>query len=100
MKIHYKINPIEVDGDLINGLSIENNIFWENGTNRANVLGTPLSYVNKNNKVTSLDYINPGINFRLGTPSSVQNEGLNVGLTSDYDGNSIVCLPDIGAFVY
>ena len=38
--------------------------------------------------------------FHLREGSAAINAGINVGLTKDYDGNSIVGLPDIGAFEY
>jgi LysM repeat protein len=38
--------------------------------------------------------------FHLQSTSLAINAGTNVGLTSDYEGNSIVGLPDIGAYEY
>jgi len=45
-------------------------------------------------------FIAAGSNFRLQEGSSAINAGTNVSLTSDYDGNPIIGIPDIGAFEY
>ena len=78
-------------------ISIENNIFYNNGNSNApiysgsatvqnNIVGNPLF-------VSSSD-------FHLQSSSPAINKGLNVGLTSDYAGNSISGTPDIGAYEY
>ena len=46
------------------------------------------------------DFIEPGVNFKIQSGSPAINIGVDVGLTSDYLGNPIVGLPDIGAYEY
>ncbi|MDA3849666.1 MAG: hypothetical protein PF447_00165, partial [Spirochaetaceae bacterium] len=94
----FEINPIEIDGSLINGFSIENNIFCQNGTNSPNVLGSPVNYVCQNNQDIILDYTIPWVDFTVKTATHIQNEGLDVGLNTDFAGNPIVGLSDIGAY--
>lgn len=92
--------PIEIDGNNKNSLSIENNIFYGNGTNEAHVTGSPSNYINQNNIIHDPELENPGINWMPKSTSVCRNNGKNVGLVSDFKGNQIIGLPDIGAFEY
>jgi hypothetical protein len=42
----------------------------------------------------------PDVDFRLQAKSPAINAGINIGLTSDFEGNPIIGLPDIGAYEY
>jgi hypothetical protein len=42
--------------------------------------------------------INKSSDWKLSASSPVINKGANVGLTSDFSGNPLVGLPDMGAF--
>lgn len=44
--------------------------------------------------------VKSNVDFRLQSSSPAINKGVNVGLTSDFLGNSLVGLPDIGAYEY
>lgn len=92
--------PIEFDGTNTDGLSIENNIFYGNGTNSANVTGSPLNYVNQNNLTSNPSYVAVGTDFHLAEGSPAIDAGIGVGLTVDFDGNLIGAIPDIGAYEY
>ena len=60
---------------------------------------TITNYVRQNNIIDDPLFISPS-NFRLQVSSPAINAGTDVSLTSDYDGNPIVGIPDIGAFEY
>jgi len=117
---------IIVWGDLANTL-IANNIFYSQKGSGIQVYQGPFSYTNveiKNNVAflgdgtvvdgtasgvsesnnfnkTDPKMINPRVfNFKLQSSSPVINAGFKVGLTTDYSGNKIVGLPDIGALEY
>jgi hypothetical protein len=86
----------------VNGLSIGNNIFYNNG-NSNNPVYTGSATVQNN-----YPGVNPSFmsltNFHLQPSSPAIDKGINVGLTSDYGGNSVPYpvggAPDIGAYEY
>jgi len=98
--------PIYASGDkgqTINGLIIQNNIMYGNAHSNTPLFNTitPTNYIYKNNLegVNPL-FVSPGVDFHLQSTSPAIDAGIDVGLITDYDGNPIVGLPDIGAFEY
>jgi hypothetical protein len=83
---------------IIENVYVQNNIFYGNTNYNQPYFGETVSnYVSANNI-----YSNPQLttDFHLQSTSPAINKGMDVGLTTDYDGNPIVGLPDIGAFEY
>jgi hypothetical protein len=79
-------------------LSIENNIFYNNGNNNPEYSSLASSHATEqNNNIVNPQFVSSS-NFNLQSTSPAINSGMNVGLTSDYAGNLIVGLPDIGAY--
>ena len=89
-------------GISINYLSITNNIIYNNGNNNRPLYSsiTPANYVYQNNQEGTNPVFASSTDFHLQSNSPAINAGVNVGLTSDYSGNSIIGLPDIGAYEY
>jgi uncharacterized repeat protein (TIGR02059 family) len=84
------------------GISIENNIFYNNGNSNAvkSVTTGWTSYVNQNNKLGVNPLFLSSGNFNLQSTSPAINAGLDVGLSSDYAGNAVQLPVDIGAYEY
>ena len=96
--------PIAVyDTTVVTSLTNTHNIVYNNGNSN------DIHYYNGQSSVTSYivsdtlkrdpRFISTS-NFRLQGSSPAINAGTDVSLTSDYDGNPIVGIPDIGAFEY
>jgi hypothetical protein len=86
----------------INGLYVDNNLLYDNANNNnPKFSGNTINNYEFLNDIRGANPLfvdeNAG-NFHLQSGSPAINAGINVGLTSDYEGNSIVGLPDIGAF--
>ncbi len=98
----------------IYGNTFENNIIYESGVTNTVFYGSQgaMSVSIFNNSDANGDVVSGNIspnplfvdpangNFHLQAGSPAINAGLNVGLTSDREGNAIVGLPDIGAYEY
>jgi hypothetical protein len=91
-------------GETLKNVVITNNIFYNNGNNNQPLFSgiTASPYVYQNNQ----EGVNPSFvsstNFHLNPGSPAIDKGINVGSTSDYDGNSVPygSAPDIGAYEY
>ena len=95
---HYAVYANGRGGTTISSLSMENNIFYGNGQNTAVYAeGMSPQGTTQNNYIVNPLFVS-STNFNLQSGSPAINAGKNVGLTSDYAGNPIVGLPDIGAF--
>jgi len=85
----------------VSGLSIEKNIFYGNGNSNAPAYSG--SGTVQNNIISNPLFVS-STNFHLQSNSPAINAGINAGLTSDYDGNSVPYpaggAPDIGAYEY
>jgi uncharacterized repeat protein (TIGR02059 family) len=84
---------------VMDNLSIQNNIFSNNGRSNAPVLNTtPTNYSNSGNLTSDPLFISTS-DFHLQTSSPAIGKGLAVsGLSVDYEGKSIKTPPSIGAF--
>jgi hypothetical protein len=100
----FNYGPTYVNGGIgvsIDYLSIENNIFYNNGNN--NLPGysgiTPTHNTTQNNYTVNPKFVSSS-DFHLQSGSSAINTGLELGLTLDYDDIPIAGLPDIGAYEF
>ena len=81
-----------------NNVSIENNIFYNNGNSNAPAGSIAYTnYANQNNLKVDPLFVS-STDFHLQSSSPAIGKGINVGLTIDYDGNSWKNPPSIGAF--
>jgi len=96
---NYVTQPVRITTGTINTINIKNNIFY-NGSTIYLTGATVTNYTNSGNLTDNPLFITPGTDFRLKANSPAINAGTNVSLTSDYDSNPIVGIPDIGAFEY
>jgi uncharacterized protein (TIGR02145 family) len=102
----FSASPIYCDynaAGTIDVLAISNNNLYSNGnSNNPDFQSiTPTNYTNSGNITTDPLFVDASIgNFHLQSNSPCINAGINVGLTTDYTGNIIVELPDIGAYEY
>jgi hypothetical protein len=91
------------NGGGVNKLNIENNIIFNNANGNLPLFqnGNPSNYLNQNNLNLDPRFIGNG-NFKLQSNSPAINAGIDVGLTSDFEGNPVPVngSPDIGAFEY
>jgi len=95
------------NGSTMDYLYIENNILYSNRNSNDPVFSnypdpnqiTPTHYTNQNNLRNNPLFVST-TDFHLQSGSPAKNAGLNVVLTSDYEGNPIVGIPDIGAFEF
>jgi hypothetical protein len=89
--------------------TVRNNIFYKAGlTNVVSYRGTDMSVVTLNTQTTNGDVFSGNLqvdpltvstsDLRLQSTSLGINGGIDVGLTTDYVGTTIVGLPDIGAY--
>ena len=105
---HEPIYASGSSGETLKNLIISNNIFYKNGNNNQPLFSgiTPNPYTYQNNQ----EGIDPKFvdaangNYHLQYNSPAINAGVNVGLTSDYDGNPVPYpaggATDIGAYEY
>ena len=85
----------------ITTVSIENNIYYNNGSNAPQFdPNTPTNITNKNNLTSNPLFIS-ATDFHLQSGSPAIGKGLVItGPTTDYDGNAIKNPPSIGSFEY
>ena len=87
--------------DNVTTLNIKNNVFYDNGSSNAyDLSGTPDTYVNTDNVVDNPDFTTPGSDYTLTAPSPAIGAGFDVGLNTDYAGDSYKSPPSIGAYAY
>jgi len=89
-------------GQTIDKLNIKNNIIYGNGNSNVPLFSslTPTNYTNSDNVIDDPDFTTPGTDFTLQVGSPAIDAGLGVGLNTDYLGNVVGDLPDIGAYEY
>ncbi|MCE5347121.1 MAG: right-handed parallel beta-helix repeat-containing protein [Bacteroidales bacterium] len=89
-------------GSAYSNLNIQNNIFYNNGTNAPTITGTPANYTNSGNLTSNPLFTNAGTDFTLQSGSPARDAGINVGLKTDYLKNTVPYnnIPDIGAYEY
>lgn len=89
-------NAVKWDHGTVDGLSIENNLTYL-VTNLHALTGVSNSTVQNNILATDPLFVS-STDFHLQSTSPAINAGIDVGLLSDYLGNPIIGLPDIGAY--
>ncbi len=97
----YSGAPIYLTGaSAFSGLNIQNNIFYNNGTNAPVFSGTPTNYTNSGNLTANPGFTSVPNDFTLLASSPAIDAGLDVGLSSDILSNFVGTSPDIGAYEY
>ena len=101
---NFNYAAINSNGGTASTVSIENNIFYNNGNSNA-VRGTTsgwTSYTNQNNYPGINPLFTSSTDFHLNLGSPAIDKGINVGLNSDYEGAPVPqgAFPDIGAYEY
>jgi len=94
-------NPINYDldaGETLDYLSIENNVFYDNGTNAVAQQGNAATHnTTQNNSTSAPPFVTPGSDFHL----TESLDGIYISyVLIDYDEISRANPPDIGAFEY
>jgi hypothetical protein len=84
----------------IDVISIENNYNYDNGTAIGDGLAVLTNDTIQNNITTDPAFVTPGSDFHLQAGSGCINTGIDVGLTTDYDGQAVSAPPEIGAYEY
>jgi len=98
----YTAMQFENQGD-IDIINVDNNLVY-NHTNATIVSYAGSSVTNNtyDNNIIGSDptFVTPGSDFHLQAGSPCINAGIDVGLTTDYDGQAVSDPPDIGAYEY
>jgi hypothetical protein len=85
-----------------NALGVEGTGFiqWGSGVNKNTYAAWASAYGSSTNSIQTDPLLvnSTSLNFQLQTGSPCINAGVNVGLTTDFLGNPIIGLPDIGAY--
>jgi len=84
----------------INGFHIDNDIIYNNSSNTPTLSGNTISNYSFSNYYTSNPLFVSSTDFHLQSGSPGINAGVNVGLTLDYEGNTVSNPPEIGAYEY
>lgn len=96
--------PIYFEACTVASATIQNNLLYGNGySNVAHYYynsATITSLTETGNVVANPLFVNAGTDFNLQAASPAKNAGLSVSLTSDFAGNPISGLHDIGAYEY
>jgi len=88
-------------GVTLDYLSVENNIFYGNGSNSVGYSGLTPTHNTTQNNLTSNPLFVSSTDFHLQlTSPGHTNPGIDVGLTLDYDSVTVVNPPDRGAFEF
>ena len=96
------IVPIYVYNCAVGDIYSQNNCFYDVGdyTDNVRIVTGSIANWTYSGAVIGDPLFTSTSNFRLQSISPAINKGINVSLTTDYDGNPIVGIPDIGAFEY
>jgi hypothetical protein len=88
-------------GTTIDNLSIENNIFYGDANNDIIYLNgmSPTNNTTRNNYTDNPLFVS-STNFHLQPGSPAINNGIDVGLSKDYDGSNVNNPPEIGVYEY
>jgi|GEM_PF-2964798 len=91
---------VEITNGTVTGINVDNNDFY-NTSHQTDYTGSTVTGNTLNNNITSDPlFVTVGSDFHLQSTSPCINAGIDVGLLSDYLGNPIIGLPDIGAYEY
>jgi hypothetical protein len=95
--------PIYAENSTITTMSVENNLYYDNGTNAAFYTGcTIVGKTEQNNIVDNPDFTSPVTNFHLlaGSPA-ISPAGIDISwLNYDFEGNPYENPPSIGVYKY
>ena len=99
----YNGSPVYLtNASAFSGLNIQNNIFYNSGSNAPLLTGTPTNYTYSGNITSNPLFVTAGSDFHLQSGSPAIDAGKNIGLTTDFELNSVPVnsIPDIGAYEY
>jgi hypothetical protein len=95
---------IYVMNSTITGMSVENNIFYNNGLNTPTYVNSTITNKTEQNNLTFNPlFVSLGTDFHLQSNSPAINTGLHIvtpTMTTDYDGVTISNPPEIGVYEY
>ena len=101
--IYNAYSPLMFENQTIDGINIDNNLIYghKNKTIPDYNLSTVTNQTFANNLVgTDPEFVTTGSDFHLQAGSPCINAGIDVGLTTDYDGQVVSDPPEIGAYEY
>ena len=91
---------VEITNGTITGINVDNNDFY-NTSHVTDYTGATVTGDTYNNNITTdPTFVTNGSDFHLQAGSPCINAGINVGLTTDYDGQAVDDPPEIGAYEY
>jgi len=96
----FKAFPVYMQASgTVSGVSVENNLYYGNGTNSASYATAITNKTEQSNRVGNPNFVSPGSNFHLQSGSPAIGKGLTIsGLTTDFAGNVLNVPPSIGAY--
>ena len=91
----------QLPGGNVDVLSVENNLYYSNGTDAGYYSGATITNKTEQNNVTGNPLFVSSTDFHLTSVSSpAYHAGIDVGLVTDYDGMTFNSPPTIGAYEY
>jgi len=91
----------QLAGGTVDILSVENNLYYLNGTDAGYYVGATITNKTEQNNNVGNPYFLSSTNFHLTASSTLAiGEGIDVGLDTDYDGEAWEATPSIGAYEY
>jgi uncharacterized repeat protein (TIGR02059 family) len=96
----FKAYPIYMQNSgSTSSVSVQNNLYYGNGTNAASYYNSVSSKTEQNNLVANPSFISPGSDFHLLAGSPATGKGLAIsGMATDFTGSSVKNPPSIGAY--
>jgi len=92
--------PVVIEADLtFDNVHIDNNIFYNNGNNVILRNTIPTNYTANNNLTSNPLFVSTS-DFHLQNGSPAINSGINVGLTTDFEGYPVDSIPERGVYEY
>jgi len=97
----FRVYPIYIENSTINTLSIENNLYYDNGTNDEGISGGTLSNVTNQNNIVGDPLFLGATDFHIESTSPARAAGIYNALpVYDYDGIPFNATRSIGAYEF
>ncbi len=99
---NFSYRPVMIYGNIATNFDFKNNLIYNSGnSNDIYIDGSnPTNYSKSGNIAGRNPLFVSATDLQLQSTSPAKNTGIDVGLTTDFEGNSIIGMPDIGACEY
>ncbi len=99
---NFSYRPVMIYGNIATNFDFKNNLIYNSGnSNDIYIVGShPTNYNKSENIAGENPLFVSTTDLQLQSTSPAKNTGVDVGLTTDFEGSSILEIPDIGAYEY